>query len=226
MLDTLRDECCIPYLDDVLCFSRSFEEHVLVLRRVLQALQQHGVKLKPEKCELLHKEVRYVGRLVSAEGVKVDPKDLEAVQVLKHKAPKTVGEVRQLLGFLSYYRTYVQDFSRIAKPIYDLLKSKTDTLSSTPQSKPLRGKIKGVQQSSRTQVKWEEGHQQVLECLIDKLTQPPVLAYPDFSRPFTLHTDASQKGLGAVLYQNQDGKLRVIGYGSRTVTLPPTQWEA
>ena len=115
MLDTLRDECCIPYLDDVICFSRSFEEHVLVLRRVLQALQHHGVKLKSEKCELLRKEVRYVGRLVSAEGVKVDPKDLSPV-----------GEVRQLLGFLSYYRTYVQDFSRIAKPLYDLLKSKTD----------------------------------------------------------------------------------------------------
>ena len=199
MLDTLRDECCIPYLDDVLCFSRSFEEHVLVLRRVLQALQQHGVKLKAEKCELLHKEVRYVGRLVSAEGVKVDPKDLEAVRALKHKAPKTVGEVRQLLGFLSYYRTYVQDFSRVAKPLYDLLKSKTDSLPPMLQSKQPRGKIKGIQQSSRTPVEWRAVHQQVLECLIDKLTQPPVLAYPDFSRPFTLHTDASQTGLGAVL---------------------------
>ncbi|RXN31663.1 Retrovirus-related Pol poly from transposon [Labeo rohita] len=121
MLDTLRDECCIPYLDDVLCFSKSFDEHVQVLRKVLKALQRHGVKLKPEKCELFRKEVRYVGRLVSAEGVKVDPKDIEAVQALKHRRPQTVGDVRQLLGFLSYYRTYVQDFSRIAKPLYDLL---------------------------------------------------------------------------------------------------------
>lgn len=83
MLDTLRDECCIPYLDDVLCFSRSFEEHVEVLRRVLRALQHHGVKLRPEKCELFRKEVRYVGRLVSADGVRVDPKDVEAVQALR-----------------------------------------------------------------------------------------------------------------------------------------------
>lgn len=103
MLDTLRDECCIPYLDDVLCFSRSFDEQVQVLCRVLQALQHHGVKLKPEKCELFRKEVRYVGRLVSAEGVKMDPKDLEAVRALKHKTPQTVGDIRQLLGFLSYY---------------------------------------------------------------------------------------------------------------------------
>ncbi len=65
MLDTLRDECCIPYLDDVLCFSQSFEEHVEVLQRVLHALQHHGVKSRPEKCKLFRKEVRYVGRLVS-----------------------------------------------------------------------------------------------------------------------------------------------------------------
>ncbi|KAJ8008368.1 hypothetical protein DPEC_G00104100 [Dallia pectoralis] len=168
MLDTLRDECCIPYLDDVLCFSRSFEEHVQVLRRVLQALQRHGVKLKPEKCELFRKEVRYVGRLVSAEGVRIDPKDLEAVRALKDKAPQTVGDVRQLLGFLSYYRTYVQDFSRVAKPLYDLLQSKPNT---TPP-KPPRGKSKGHQQSSRTPVEWSVRHQQILEQLMDRLLEP------------------------------------------------------
>ncbi|KAJ8006164.1 hypothetical protein DPEC_G00125400 [Dallia pectoralis] len=96
--------------------SRSFDEHVQVLRRVLQALERDGVKLKPEKCELYRKEIRYVGRLVSAEGVRMDPKDIEAVRALKDKTPQTVGDVRQLLGFLSYYRTYMQDFSRIAKP--------------------------------------------------------------------------------------------------------------
>lgn len=67
-------------------------------------------------------------------------------------------------------------------------------------------------------MQWGREHQEVLEHLIDMLTQPPVLAYPDFTRPFILHTDTSQKGLGAVLYQNQDYKTRVIGYGSRTLT--------
>ena len=113
-------------------------------------MQRHGVKLKPEKCELFRKEVRYVGRLVSAEGVKMDPKDLEAVWALKHKTPQTVGDVRQLLGFLSYYRTYVQDFSRIAKPLYDLLQSKPDA----PHPKLPRGKTKCHQQSSQTPVEW------------------------------------------------------------------------
>lgn len=214
MLDTLRDECCIPYLDDVLCFSQSFEEHVNVLRWVLQALQCHGVKLRPEKCELFRKEVRYVGRLVSENGVRVDPKDVEAVQALKEKTPQTVGDVRRLLGFLSYYRAYVQDFSRIARPLYEILQVK----SNPSPPKPARGKTKGPQLPSRTPVEWTSEHQQILERLINILTNPPVLAYPDFDHPFILHTDASQQGLGAVLYQNQGGNMRVVAYGSRTLT--------
>lgn len=151
---------------------------------------------------------------MSADGVRVDPKDLEAVRVLKHRTPKTVGDVRQVLGFLSYYRSFVQDFSRIAQPLYDLLKVQSDI----PQPRPTRGKTKSPQQSSRTPVEWNEKHQQVLERLIDMLMEPPVLAYPDYNQPYTLYTDASKKGLGAVLYQHQDGKLRVIAYGSRTLT--------
>lgn len=218
MLDSLRDECCIPYLDDILCYAKNFEEHVEKLRKVLQALQRHGVKLRPTKCEMFRREVRYVGRLVSAEGVKIDPKDLDAVRVWKTKTPTTIGEVRQMLGFLSYYRTYVQDFSRIAKPIYDLLQAKK-TMAGSDQTKT-NGK-KSVQLPSRTPIEWTEEHKQALCRLIDALTTPPVLAYPDFDLPFILHTDASDRGLGAVLYQRQAGKLRVIGYGSRTLT--PTE---
>lgn len=118
MLATLRDDCCIP---DILCYSKSFTDHVNAVRNVLRAMQHHGVKLRPTKCELLKKEVRYVGRLVSADGVKIDPKNIQAVASLKEKRPTTVREIRQLLGFLSYYRMYVQDFSRIAKPLYEAI---------------------------------------------------------------------------------------------------------
>lgn len=214
MLDSLRDNCCIPYLDDILCYAPTFEEHVEGVRQVLRALQRHGVKLRPEKCELFCKEVRYVGRLVSAEGVRIDPKDLEAVESLKTKTPQTVGDIRRLLGFLSYYRSYVQDFSRIAKPIYELLKVKPDM----PTFPSRQLKTKGPQLSSKAPVAWTSEHQHVLEQLITMLTSPPVLAYPDFNSPFCLHTDASEQGLGAVLYQRQDGKLRVIAYGSRTLS--------
>lgn len=96
VLDSLRDECCILYLDDILCYTKSFEDHVEGLRLVLRALQHHGIKLRPAKCELFKEEVRYVRRLVSAEGV--DTKDIAAVQALSKTTPKTVGDVRKLLG--------------------------------------------------------------------------------------------------------------------------------
>ncbi|RXN39630.1 Retrovirus-related Pol poly from transposon [Labeo rohita] len=137
MLDTLRDECCIPYLDDVLCYAKTFDEHVEGVRKVLRALQKHGVKLRPEKCELFRSEVRYVGRLVSAQGVRIDPKDLDAVRLLASKTPQTVGDVRKLMGFLGYYRSYIQDFSRIAKPIYELLQGKREAAPPMRQTKAL-----------------------------------------------------------------------------------------
>lgn len=215
VLDSLRDECCIPYLDDVLCYAKSFEDHVEGLRRVLSALQHHGIKLRPTKCELFKKEVCYVGRLVSADGIWVDSKDMEAVQALRERTPHTAGDVRQLLGFLSYYRAYVQDFTRIAKPLYDLLWVK----GSYPASSQLKtSKGKGGQLSSRAPIQWTQEHQRVLDRLINILSSPPVLAYPNFNLPFMLHTDASAEGLGVVSYQHQEGKLRVIAYGSRTLS--------
>lgn len=93
ILNTLRDDSCIPYLDHVLCYAKTFEDHVVILRCVLRALQHHGVKLRPTKCELFKGEVHYVGRLVSAEGIRIDPKDLDAIQALKPKVPGTVGKV-------------------------------------------------------------------------------------------------------------------------------------
>ncbi len=201
MLDSLRESHSIPYLDDVLCYARSFEEHVETIRSVLKALQCHGVKLKPEKCEMFRSEVRYVGRLVSADGVRVDPKILEAIQSLTCRTPQTVGDMRRLLGFLSYYCTFIQDFSRVAKPLYELLQAKPETVKG-PQC---RSKVKGPQVPSRTPVEWTKNHQQTLERLIEMLVNPPVLAYPNFNLPFSLHTDASERGLAAILYQRQDG---------------------
>lgn len=161
----------------VLCYARTFDEHVEALRKVLQALQQHGVKLRPEKCELFRQEVRYVGRLVSADGVKIDPRDLEAVKTLTSKTPQTVGEVRKLTGFLGYYRSYIQDFSRIAKPIYELLQTKSGKAQT-----PTCGKTtKRPQLPSRQPVDWTTQHQEALEQLVTLLITPPVLAYPDFS---------------------------------------------
>lgn len=213
MLAPLRDECCIPYLDDILCYARTFEDHVEGLIKVLRALQNHGVKLGPTKCDLFKREVRYVARFVSAEGVCIDPKDLEVVYALKNEAPATVGDVRRVMGFLSCYCSYVQDFSKLATPIYKLLQPKSSLMGDMGGQRR-----KGAQFPSKTPVEWTEKHQETLCKLIYMSVNPPVLAYPDFEFPLVLHTDVSNKGLGAVLYQSQGGKLRVIGYGSRTLT--------
>ena len=121
-LDELRDEICIPYLDDVIVFSSSFTEHIEHLRKVLRRLREWGVKLKPKKCNLFKLEVSFLGRLVSQHGYCMDPKATNAVQMWKHTTPSTVGHVRKLVGLLGVYRRHIKNFSQQAKPIYNLLK--------------------------------------------------------------------------------------------------------
>lgn len=141
-----------------------------------------------------------MGRLVSGEGVQIDPKDLEAVTQFKERKPTTVGEVRALLGFLSYYRSFIQDFSRVARPLFELLQNmEWGSGVSIAQSEK---KKSSKQLPSRTPVRWTEEHSAVVGRIVTMLTNPPILAYPDFNLPFVLHTDASNEGLGAVLYQH------------------------
>ena len=208
-LGDLRDQICIPYLDDIIIFSKSFEEHIEHVRLVLQKLQQHGVKLKPGKCRLFKRQVSFLGRIVSEKGYNIDPKATEAVILLKSKIPRTVGEVRRVIGLLGVYRRHIKDFSKIAKPIYELLEGKVNTNQNSR---------KNGQLPSNHPIQWSMKHQTALNTLIDCVTSPPILAYPDYSSPYVVHTDASQNGLGAVLYQRQGGTLRVIAYASRTLT--------
>jgi len=215
----LRDKCCIPYLDDCLIFSKTFEQHVEDVRLVLRRLKSKGIKVKPSKCKLFRLETRFVGQLVSEQGYRMDPADIQPIFDLKEKEPGTVGEVRQLMGLLGYYRKYISDFSRRARCLYDLLSEVDSPVDAKKQkSKTSRKKTKG-QKSSREKVDWREEHQRTLEELINCLTTAPVMAYPDYEKPFILHTDASAEGLGAVLYQRQeDQQLRVIAYGSRSLS--------
>ena len=218
-LEGLRDDICVPYLDDVIIFSKTFDEHVENVRTVLRRLRSHGIKLKAKKCRLFEKEVNYLGRIVSADGYRVDSSNTKAVLTLKETKPKTVGDVRKLLGLLGYYRRYIQDFSRIAQPLFKLLKTPEINGSRSPTGASRRGqKGNGTQSQSNLAVNWTQEHQGVLQRLLDCLVNPPILGYPDYSLPFVLHTDASNDGLGAVLYQRQSGIMRVIGYGSRTLT--------
>ena len=212
----LRDDVCVPYLDDVIVVSKTFEDHLQNLRKVLVRLREHGAKLKPSKCKLFRKEVNFLGRIVSADGYKLDTANIKPLLQLQDSIPKTIGDVRRLVGLLGYYKRYIKNFSSVAKPIYDLL-SMNDRPKS--QGKQPNKDTKGNHQlSSKTPVFWTDEHHSIVKTLIDQLISPPIMAYPNFFYPFVLHTDASESGLGAVLYQRQQGKLRVIAYGSRTLT--------
>ncbi|MCG7874805.1 MAG: RNase H-like domain-containing protein, partial [Candidatus Thiodiazotropha endolucinida] len=196
----LRD--CLIFLDDIIVFSKTFEEHCQKLEAVFSRLSQHNLKLKGSKCELFRDRVKYLGHIVSASGVETDP---DKIAPLKDwPVPSNVKEVRKFLGFAGYYRRFIEDYSKIIRPLNDLLVGHcTNKKAKTKRKAPAW--------------KWTEAQQNAFDTIIQKLMSPPILAYADFSKPFLLHTDASGEGLGAVLYQNQDGVERVIGYASRSL---------
>ncbi len=217
LLGDLKGYVCDPYLDDVLCYSEDFAEGVKGLKKVLHRLRTNGVKLRAEKCEFLKREVRYLGRLVSGDGYRMDPKDTEALERFR-EPPKNVGELRSLLGLFGYYRCYIKNFARKVKPLYDLLKS-------DPVEGGKKGKVKtkkecrvGQKYDSKEKIEWNEELQAVVNGLIEHLKSGEVIAYPDPEKPFFMTCDASNYGLGAVLYQTQDNVDRVISYASRTLT--------
>ena len=205
-LSGLLDRVCLAYLDDILVYGKSFEEHVTNLRQVFQRLRSKGVKLRVDKCFFVQKEVRYLGRLVSEKGYRPDPEDIRALEKFR-EPPSNVGEVRSMLGFLSYYRGHVSNFAKKLKPVYDLVKWKEPAGSHTK-----------VSYDKKRSILWSPELQGIVDDVIDTLNSPPVMAYPDFDLPFILNCDASGYGLGAVLYQRQNEELRVISYASRTLT--------
>ena len=157
--------------------------------------------------------MRYIGQIVSSKGVQIHPKDLEAVLQLKETDPQTVGEVRTLLGFFGYCMSFIQDFSRMAKPIFELLQSPSEEKPKSTKGKTQAKKVSNGQWHPKTPVQWMAVHRAIIAKLVDMLTNPPILAYPDCDLPFLLHTYASNEGLGAVLYQHPNGRLCVIGMG-------------
>ena len=190
VLQGLQWSICLIYLDDVIIFSKTFKEHMERLRLVLQRIRDAGLKLKPEKCQFLQPEVKFLGHVVSGDGVRPNPDNL--MKVKQWSSPQTVTQVRQFLGLASYYRKFIRNFSEIAAPLTNLTK-KSESFYWSPEC--------------------EQAFQNIKTLLLTA----PIVAYPNDDGEYILDTDASDIGIGAVLSQIQNGQEKVIAYGSRTL---------
>ena len=207
MQSTMSDfifQFLLVYLDDLLVYSKTFDEHLAHLDRLLQRIIDAGLKLKMDKCQFLRRQVHYLGHTISAEGVSCEAGKVEAVK--NWPVPATTTALRSFLGFASYYRRFIQGFSKIAGPLHDLVAKGN-----------ARHKKKGADISKL----WDQQHQKAFEELKTALTTAPVLGFAEFTKPFILETDASHDGLSAILSQDQDGQRRVLANASRR--LRPTE---
>ena len=200
-LGDYNNRICVIYLDDIVIFANSFEEHLRRLDLVLARLRECKLKVSADKCFFFQRRVKFLGHVISDQGIETDPEKINKIK--NWPIPSNPDELRSFLAFAGYYRRFIQNFSKIAKPLADLL---------PPTSPKKKGKAK------KTVWRWEQEHQEVFNRLKESLITEPILGYPDFTLPFELHVDASGQGLGAVLYQEQDGKKRVIAYASRSLS--------
>lgn len=202
----------LVYLDDLIVFGATLEEHEQRLLKVLDRLKEEGLKLSLDKCQFCQPSVSYVGHIVSQDGVSTDPKKTEAVTTWPR--PTTVTALRSFLGFCGYYRRFVKDYSKVAFPLNQLLsgyppnakrsKKKQDEAYLNP-SEPFGSR-------------WDDKCETAFKELKQRLTKAPVLAFANPQLPYVLHVDASREGLGGVLYQDQGEGLRPVAFISRSLT--------
>ena len=181
----------IVFIDDFLIPTENVTEHLEHLDYVLGKLKEAGLKINPEKSKFLRSEVKFVGHIISGEGMRMDSHRLDPILTLE--PPKTIKQTQALLGVLNYNRNYCENFARIVKPIYELLEKGNKFV-------------------------WTEECQNSLNEIKKTLTEAPTLAFPDLeddSSVFEVHTDSSKLGWGAVLYQTIKGERKIISYFSK-----------
>lgn len=162
------------YLDDVIVFSESEEQHMEDLANVLKRLDSYNLKISAKKCQFFQTEVEFLGFLVSGEGIRSDP---EKVNVIKEwPQPTTAKQLMRFLGFCAFYHKFLKDLSMTAKPLYNLIRKNEDDV-------------------------WTDATEEAFQTLKKQIMTLPMLAYPDPNLPYDLHCDASNHGLGAVLVQ-------------------------
>jgi transposase InsO family protein len=191
LLRHLKWTMCLCYLDDIIVFSETFDDHLSRLTTVLQCIQNAGLILNPKKCLFGAEEIKILGHRVSGKGVRPDVDKIRAVK--EFPTPKNVHDVKSFLGLCSYYRRFIRDFCHRARPLQVLLKGDS-------------------------KFHWGRDQEEAFDDLKEALISDPVLGLYDENSPTEIHTDASGYGIGAVLTQVQNGEEKVIAYASRSLT--------
>src|SRR5262245_23089538 len=194
MNTVLRDhlrKCVAVFVDDVCVYSKTWEEHLLDLQAVFEKLRRAGLRLNLKKYHFCQPEIAFLGFIISSEGTMSDPEKVK--DMIQFPTPKDLRGVRSFLGTLSYYRRFIREFSQKAQPLHLLTKKKIP-------------------------FQWGPRQEKAFQELKEAMTQAPILAISDLSKPFILHTDTSYQGLGAILGQkDEQGREHVIAYASRSL---------
>jgi len=201
----------LVYLDDLIVFGATLEEHEQRLLKVLDRLQGEGLKLSLDKCHFCQPSVSYIGTIMSQEGVSTDPRKTEAVTTWP--TPTTVTALRSFLGFCGYYRHFVKDYAKVVFPLTQLLSGYP------PHTKRSKKKPDPVYRNALEPFghRWDDKCEAAFEELKQRLTNAPVLAFANPQLPYVLHVDASREGLGGVLYQDQGEGLRPVAFICRSL---------
>ena len=182
----------IAYLDDVMVLGSDVEHHLRNLRKVFLRFRKFNLKLKPKKCHLFQKRVPFLGRIVSKEGVEIDPEKVSAVT--RYPIPRNTKDVERFLGFANYHRDFIPNFAGRTEILYHL--------------------------TGKAPFEWTDNHTAAFNDIVKALTTAPLLAYPLPDASFILDTDASDTAISGVLSQIQNGQERVICYGSVVLSAP------
>ena len=191
VLKGLLENTCFVYLDDIIIYATSLEEHMLKLQKVFKRLEEANFKIKIDKCSFLRKEIKYLGHIITEDGVKPNPEKIEAIT--KYPIPKTPKQIKAFLGLLGYYRKFIRNFADITKPLTKCLKKEA-------------------------KIEFTPDYIQAFEQCKTLLVNEPILQYPDFNREFIITTDASNVAIGAVLSQGKITEDRPVQYASRTLS--------
>lgn len=165
----------VVFIDDILIYSSTLETHREHLEAVFRVLHHHELKVKRSKCMFARQQLKYLGHIISSDGVCTDPKNVLVVQ--NWSPPTSVRQIREFLGLAGYYRKFIHDYGVLSRPLTDLLKKRVVFVST-------------------------EAHTAAFQAIKNALVTTPVLALPNFQKPFVIETDASDYGIGAVLMQD------------------------